>query len=201
MDINELKTFNAEIKLGKWRCCVEIARYVWMRPEQNPQVDVHIWAPTVVRTNGAFQALTLPGLLAATATAEQVRDALQAWADLKGNQSSLIPCIECGGPAWNRRKFPSPYRDRRCEDCWMEEWRARSAQIEANRQTVEDRRDDKKRIAGFTHKTVAWVHPIAGGSDYALLMYTKGECPVEFIQNQLKLRRSSVLTDFIQKAI
>lgn len=107
---------------------------------------------------------------------------------------ALSACPKCGAMTWNRKHYPSQYRDERCSNCWMEAFSKRMAAQEAKATAKAAARDAEKKREGFTHKTLMWVHPLRG-DDFQLEMYCKGAPTAAEIQSILKSRKSQVLTD------
>jgi hypothetical protein len=56
--------------------------------------------------------------------------------------------------------------------------------------------DAKYKAQGFTHRLVAWVHPLTGGDDYSVQRYWKTRPADHQVQKILKKAHSAVLNDY-----
>lgn len=85
-----------------------------------------------------------------------------------------------------------------CETCRVaritEEFDAAQKEEEAK----EKRLDAKRKREGFTHKTIAWIHPSAGGDDYQIVVHSKGKMKDTQIKAMILRRGSRVTTDYNQ---
>jgi hypothetical protein len=113
------------------------------------------------------------------------------------------PLVKCSNPAcqnmtWNRKHFPSQYRDTRCSTCWFENFNAEH-EIEAAKEVEAGKRKDREMKAkGFTHAIDAWIHP-GGGDDYTIVVYLNREPTKGDIAKAL--RQSIVKTDYSTRAL
>lgn len=88
-----------------------------------------------------------------------------------------------------------------CEECFLKALEASWKEDAAKTKAREAKEEAKLARKGYTHKTVAWVHPKAGGDDYDVVVYSKGEMDAAQIQGLLRRRGSSRLDDWRQTPI
>ena len=107
----------------------------------------------------------------------------------------VCKCKKCGKPAFD----PSTVETNRageCEACFMAELQKQFDKENAKEKAKVAKMDAKRKLQGYTHKVVAWVHPEEGGDDYQMVMYTAGKPSDDTITKELKKRKSAVLNDF-----
>jgi hypothetical protein len=140
-----------------------------------------------VRLSKPFDEITLEELKAEVTAYFKEPDALSA-------------CPKCGSMTWNRKHYPSEYRDERCSDCWMSAFSEDMTKQAEKQKAKNAARDAKRRAEGFTHKTLMWVHP-QHGDDYQVEMYSRAAPTPAEIQTILRRRKSQVLTDHTTVAL
>lgn len=107
---------------------------------------------------------------------------------------NLIPCKHCGEPAFDPTTVRTN-RDGACESCFLAELNAEWEKADAKEKQREARADAKYKKKGFTHKTIAWVHP-PHGDDFALVMYHPAQPTEQEITAALRRRKSRILDDY-----
>lgn len=190
-------SFSHKVKIGKWTCEVCVLPYSLGRPQHH----YYLIPPTRRGAPSRFAgSIYLPQECHSPSSESEVvsKARLTEWA--KANQDALMPCPRCAGPAVNRSKFPSQYRNELCEPCWQEDFRKECAQMEEAEQQREAAEDAALKAKGYTHKIVAWVHP-PSGDDYQLVMHSVGALTDAEIMEQLRKKRSTVLNDYKQTAL
>jgi len=126
-------------------------------------------------------------------TVEQLAEAVRAFFK---EPDALAPCPDCGAMTWNRKHYPSKYRDQRCSPCWFKAFNAEWEEKAKVAQAKAAKRDAQMKAKGFTHKLKAVVHPKAGGDDYVLEAYLPKAPAAGEIETLLRRRRSAILNDY-----
>lgn len=118
-------------------------------------------------------------------------------ADLQGMLDSvrLTPCCKCGQPAFDPATVETN-RGGQCEACFIDELDQTFAAEQKKEAKKVVRRDARQKKLGMTHRVTAWIHPKAGGDDYQVDIYAKGEPTKAEIQSLLRKQGSAVLTDY-----
>lgn len=86
-------------------------------------------------------------------------------------------------------------REGECEPCFMDKLNAVFVMEHEKESKKEAALDAKMKAKGYTHKVVAWVHPLRG-DDYQLIMHTMGKPTDAYIKTELKKARSRIDTDY-----
>ena len=102
-------------------------------------------------------------------------------------------CDKCGRP---HLVNPDSNRGETCEECFVTAIIAELKMEQAKEDKRKAAEDAKMKVKGYRYKTVAWVHPSAGGDDYQVVMYTVKRPLKAEVQAMLKKKRSSILDDY-----
>lgn len=103
------------------------------------------------------------------ATVEQLDAAVKALFDRYADP--FAPCPKCGQQTWNRKRFPSIYRDERCGDCWHADFKKQMAAWQTAELSAQRAADVQQYHEGMRWRTSCWVHPRAG-DDFPADLYT-----------------------------
>lgn len=106
----------------------------------------------------------------------------------------VCACSRCGKPAFDPATVETN-RNGLCEKCFLSDLNAEYEAAKKKEEAAIKRRDARQKKAGFTHRVSAWIHPAAGGDDYQVDIYWKGEPTKAEIQVELKKQGSRVQTD------
>jgi hypothetical protein len=101
------------------------------------------------------------------------------------HKEPLAPCPNCGQMTWNRKVFPSAYRDARCGDCW---YSAFDMQMNELRRMAEDEqrtRDVTQYHAGMRWRSTCVIHP-QHGDDLVVDLYTVARIDADVARAQLR---------------
>lgn len=129
-------------------------------------------------------------------TLEQLEDAVRGFFK---HPDALSKCPKCGALTYNRKHYPSEYRDDDCSPCWFKAAQARWDKA-AKAQEARDKKKDAKKLAeGYTHKLRAVVHPAAGGDDYVIEGYMPAPPKPREVEAILRKRKSAILNDYVVK--
>lgn len=107
----------------------------------------------------------------------------------------LAKCSRCSGVCIDHTKHDTN-RAGLCETCFISDLNAKCALEQSKEDKRIEREEKRMRAKGFTHRVNAWVH--AGGDDYEMVIYSKGEMPEKEIVKRLKAKGSRILNDFWQ---
>lgn len=113
-------------------------------------------------------------------------------AHFNAHDDPLVPCPNCGTMTWNRKHYPSEYRDERCSKCWFEAFNARQQKAHERELAALAKRDRKQHAAGMRLRYSCWVHP-SRGDDFQLDVYTNATDPQ--IGAKLKRKYRAVLVE------
>lgn len=189
-------TIEIPVTVNGYRCRAKVLGHTWMHGKK-PYTAFGVYVPVKSQTNGAFESVLVQKPISELTEGGAIL-ALRHWAQ----GAHLVPCVNkgCSNPAWNRTTYPSQYRDLRCEDCWMLGWKASVDEMQKDRLAKNRREDTAAKANGYTHKTVAWVHP-QSGDDYQLIWHSKGEMGDRAIQAVLRREHSTVMNDYTQTVL
>lgn len=123
------------------------------------------------------------------------QDATEADMQRLFDQVKVVTCSRCGKPAFDPTSVETN-RAGLCESCHSEDFDKELRQAEARMRQRRDQLDAEYRTVGFTHRVDAWVHPVAGGDDYPVNIWFKGEPSADTVAAKLQEIGSSVLTDY-----
>jgi len=153
----------------------------WMYPNYGLQVELRIEA-----TGGTAHLLnrSLP-----------FAEATEADFNAMVAQARIVPCPRCQSPAFDPTTAGTN-RNGLCETCFLADLKAESAAARVREEESLRKMDTKMRRKGMTHCVDAWIHPSAGGDDYQMQLYVRGEPSEGLIQKELKRAGSSVRTDY-----
>ena len=110
-------------------------------------------------------------------------------------RTRIVPCLRCATPAFDPATIETN-RTGLCESCFLHDLDAALARAEEAERQEQAERDRRRKAEGMTFRVYAWVHPEAGGDDYAVNWYFAAAPTVEQIQTLLREEESSILHDY-----
>lgn len=126
--------------------------------------------------------IPLPGdihLIMADELDKAVLDFFNRWPD------ALAPCPSCGTMTWNRKHFPSQYRDERCGDCWFKAFDAEMEVMRAQELDEQRQQDIAQYHKGMRYRVSACIHPHSG-DDFFVDLYVSERVTEEQARAELR---------------
>lgn len=107
----------------------------------------------------------------------------------------VIACPRCRAPAFDPSSVDTN-RDGLCEACFMSDLNEQFAAAKRLEAATEKAMDARWMADGYRYKVVAWVHPLKGGDDYAIVRYFKRRPRASVIASHLRRIGSAVTDDY-----